>query len=262
MSYINSTSKIIGIQFSILSPEEIRKNSVVEITSRDTYINNKPVTGGLFDSRMGVLEPGSICPTDGLTYIDTPGYFGHIELAKPVLFIQHLKEIQKILRCVCFKCSKLLIDKNKHSYVLDYNPEKRWEYVYKNAETVLRCGQSTEDGCGCKQPNKITIYELASIYAEWTKLGDDKQKVTVHLTPEMILKIFKRISDDDIHFMGFSPIWSRPEWMVCQVLPIAPPSVRPSVKHDAQQRSEDDLTHIYSNIIRVNNDLLEKNSKK
>ena len=34
-------AKIIGIQFSILSPEEIRKNSVAEITSRDTYINNK-----------------------------------------------------------------------------------------------------------------------------------------------------------------------------------------------------------------------------
>ena len=45
-------SKIIGVQFSILSPEEIRKNSVVEVTSRDTYINNKPVIGGLFDPRM------------------------------------------------------------------------------------------------------------------------------------------------------------------------------------------------------------------
>ena len=35
-------SKIIGIQFSILSPDEIRKSSVAEITSRDTYENNKP----------------------------------------------------------------------------------------------------------------------------------------------------------------------------------------------------------------------------
>ena len=74
-------SRIIGVVFSMLSPEEIRKNSVAEITSRDTYINNKPVIGGLFDPRMGVLEPGLICPTDGLTYIDTPGYFGHIEFA-------------------------------------------------------------------------------------------------------------------------------------------------------------------------------------
>ena len=34
-------SKIVGIQFSILSPDEIRRGSVAEITSRDTYINNK-----------------------------------------------------------------------------------------------------------------------------------------------------------------------------------------------------------------------------
>jgi len=31
------TAKIVGIQFSILSPEEIRRASVAEITSRDTY---------------------------------------------------------------------------------------------------------------------------------------------------------------------------------------------------------------------------------
>ena len=67
-----NSSKIIGIQFSILSPDEIRNNSVVEVTNRDTYINNKPVLGGLFDPRMGVLEPGIICPTDGLDYINTP----------------------------------------------------------------------------------------------------------------------------------------------------------------------------------------------
>lgn len=124
-----SSSKIIGVQFSLLSPDEIRKNSVVEITSRDTYINNKPVIGGLFDPRMGVLEPGLICPTDGLTYIDTPGYFGHIELARPVFFIQHIKEIMKIARCVCFKCSKLLINKTQHKHINDKSPEDRWDYV-------------------------------------------------------------------------------------------------------------------------------------
>ena len=111
-----NVSKILGMQFSILSPEEIRNGSVAEITSRDTYINNKPVIGGLFDPRMGVLEPGFICPTDGLDYINTPGYFGHIELARPVFYIQYLNTIVKILRCVCFKCSKLLISKDKYQY--------------------------------------------------------------------------------------------------------------------------------------------------
>jgi len=50
-------SRVIGIQFSILSPNEIRKASVANIVNRDTYINNKPVIGGLFDPRMGVLDP-------------------------------------------------------------------------------------------------------------------------------------------------------------------------------------------------------------
>ena len=123
-------SKIIGIQFSVLSPDEIRKGSVAEITSRDTYINNKPVINGLFDPRMGVLEPGLICPTDGLDYMKTPGYFGHINLARPVYYIQYLTTILKVLRCVCFKCSKLKINKEKHEHILKLNHRKRWEYVF------------------------------------------------------------------------------------------------------------------------------------
>src|SRR5210317_2193531 len=122
-----NASRIIGIQFSILSPEEIRKGSVAEISNRESYVNNKPKIGGLFDPRMGVLEPGLICPTDGLDYIKTPGYFGHIELAKPVFYIQYLNTVMKMLRCVCFKCSKLLLNKEKYKHVLDMSPEKRWD---------------------------------------------------------------------------------------------------------------------------------------
>ena len=134
-------SKIIGIQFSILSPDEIRNTSVAEITSRDTYINNKPVLGGLFDPRMGVLEPGLLCPTDGLNYIDTPGYFGHMELARPVYYIQYLNTIIKILRCTCIKCSKLLINKEKHADVANTLDNKgRWDYIFKQASKCTRCG--------------------------------------------------------------------------------------------------------------------------
>ena len=121
------SSKVIGVQFSILSPEEIRNASVAEISSRETYVNNKPVIGGLFDPRMGVLDPGLICPTDGLNYMKTPGYFGHIELAKPVFYIQYLNTIIKILRCICIKCSNLLLSKTKYKYLLkEKDSRKRW----------------------------------------------------------------------------------------------------------------------------------------
>uniref|UniRef100_A0A6C0IPB4 DNA-directed RNA polymerase n=1 Tax=viral metagenome TaxID=1070528 RepID=A0A6C0IPB4_9ZZZZ len=253
-------SRIIGVQFSMLSPEEIRKNSVVEVSSRDTYINNKPVVNGLFDPRMGVLEPGLICPTDGYTYIDTPGYFGHIELARPVFHVQHIKEIIKIAKCVCYKCSKLLVNKNNHKHILDYSPDKRWHYIC-NLRNIGRCGEDTDDGCGCLQPTKIRLEGFATIKAliEYqSEETNEKSSVEIELSPEMILRQFKRISDEDVTFMGLSPVWSRPEWMVCQVLPVPPPAVRPSVKHDAQQRSEDDLTHIYSSIIKNNTDLSDK----
>jgi len=60
--------------------------------------------------------------------------------------------------------------------------------------------------------------------------------------------------------MGFSSKWSRPEWMICQIFAVPPPAVRPSVKQDSQQRSEDDITHIIINIIKFNNSLKEKMS--
>ena len=256
----NNNSKIIGIQFSILSPEEIRKGSVAEITSRDTYINNKPCIGGLFDPRMGVLEPGLICPTDGLDYMKTPGYFGHIELARPVFYIQYLNTILKILRSVCFKCSKLKISKEKYKQALKLDGDARWKYVFGLASKIKRCGEDIEDGCGCLQPMKIRKEGLATIFAEWKNESsdDESSNIVIKITPEMALKILKRISDEDVSFMGFSPVWSRPDWMICQVLAVPPPAVRPSVKHDAQQRSEDDLSHILVNIIKTNKTLQEK----
>ena len=260
-------SRIIGIQFSVLSPEEIRNSSVAHITSRDTYINNKPVIGGLFDPRMGVLDPGLICPTDGQNYMNTPGYFGHIELARPVFYIQFIETIKKILRCVCIKCSKLKICKEKYKFVLDYKPKKRWDYIFKIAQKIKRCGEDHEYGCGCKQPKKIYKQDLASIFAEWEvgdgvyDTGDLTSKPTIRLYPEDVLKIFKRISDEDVNFMGFSSTWSRPDWFICQVLAVPPPAVRPSVKHDAQQRSEDDISHIIVNIIKANTTLAEKIEK-
>tara|TARA_B110000971_G_C20039904_1_gene517321 strand:- start:5422 stop:9918 length:4497 start_codon:yes stop_codon:yes gene_type:complete len=242
-----------------MSPEEIRKASVAEITSRDTYINNKPVIGGLFDPRMGVLEPGLICPTDGLDYMQTPGYAGHIELARPVFYIQYLSTIIKCLRCVCFKCSKLLISKEKYKQSLNLVGEARWKFVFNLASKIKRCGEDSDDGCGCLQPIKIRKEGLATIFAEWKNIEEvGVDPILIKLTPEMTLKIFKRMSDEDVSFMGFSPVWSRPDWMICQVMSIPPPAVRPSIKHDSQQRSEDDLSHILVNIIKSNKTLQEK----
>jgi DNA-directed RNA polymerase II subunit RPB1 len=216
----------------------------------------------MFDPRLGVLEPGLKCPTDGLDYIKTPGYFGHIELAKPVFYYQYLPTIIKLLKCVCVKCSKLLISKESNKECMDMKPDERWTHVHHLASKIKRCGDDTQDGCGCLVPKKIKKENLATLFAEWDggDAGEEssKEKMNMKMTPEVVLKIFRRISDEDVAFMGFSPQFSRPDWFICQVLAIPPPAVRPSIKMDGNQRSEDDISHTIVNIIKANKTLLEK----
>ena len=255
-------SRIIGIQFGVMSPEEIRRGSVVEITTKDTYMNNKPVAGGLFDPRMGVIESGSVCPTDGHTYMNTPGYFGHIELAKPVFYISHISTIIKLLRCVCYKCGKLLTNKNDKAHLAKLTKYDRWNQLFPIAAKSSRCGDDIHDGCGCKQPTKISKTGMATIVAEWVGIDSDSgENISIELTPEHTYQILRRISDQDVEFMGFSSNWSRPEWMICQVMVVPPPAMRPSVKQGTGQRSEDDLTHILVDIIKTNNTIKEKISQ-
>ena len=108
LAYNPKIETVCTVQFSVLSPDEIRRRSVAEIFTQETYNGDQPKIGGLFDPRMGVLDHGKKCPTDELDNRNCPGYFGHIELATPVFHIQFLKYIIQSLKCVCwhFACSR------------------------------------------------------------------------------------------------------------------------------------------------------------
>ena len=62
------------------------------------------------DPRQGTIDRFSRCQTCAGNMTECPGHFGHIELAKPVFHVGFYKMIIKCLRCVCFYCSKLLVD--------------------------------------------------------------------------------------------------------------------------------------------------------
>ena len=50
--YDKHISKIKSLQFGLLSPEEIRNESVTEITKHQSFrADGTPIPGGLFDSR-------------------------------------------------------------------------------------------------------------------------------------------------------------------------------------------------------------------
>ena len=182
-----------GIQFSVLSPDEIIKRSVVEINKTDTYAGSEPIIGGLFDSRMGVLEHNRICCTCEQKNIFCPGHFGHIVLAKPVFHAMFFDIVKKILNCVCYKCSKCLISpntthkdfKNDIAKILSIkNNHKRWEAYYKlcNTTTKLRvCGDDDVVGCGAVRPTKIHKENSMKIIAEWKDKKNEEKLVDIQI---------------------------------------------------------------------------------
>jgi len=252
---------ILGIQFSIFSPDEIERRSVVEITSNNTYEGNEPKIGGLFDPRMGVLENGKQCRSCGQSNNNCPGHFGHYRLGRPVYYIQFLPMILNILSCVCVSCSKLLVDKEMRSSIRLKKGEGRWKELMEASSNISRCGQETEDGCGARQPDRYKREGIARIVAEWEAIDGKEVKHDAMKQPlevEYVQRLFRRITDEDVAFMGFNPRWCRPDWMICSVLAIPPPQVRPSVVQENNQRSEDDLTHKLFEIIKTNKMLITK----
>ena len=257
---------IVGIQFGIFSPEEIERRSVVEITSHSTYDGNEPKIGGLFDPRMGILDNGKQCRSCGQTNHHCPGHFGHYRLARPVYYIQFFSKVLNVLRCVCIRCSKLLIDKNLYKNLAKRRGESRWREVLNACGNITRCGQQIEDGCGARQPDRYVKEGIARVIAEWDDAegkearpeGVEPQKMRQPLEVEYILRLFRQIIDEDVDFMGLSRHWCRPDWMICSTLSVPPPQMRPSVVQDNNQRSEDDLTHKLVDIIKTNKTLQQK----
>jgi DNA-directed RNA polymerase beta' subunit len=153
----------------------------------------------------------------------------------------------------------LLIDKKYRKHYLKRRGEARYREVLATSKEIGRCGQETEDGCGARQPSRFVREGIARIVAEWDDVSaeGEKTKQRQPLEVEYVLRLFRRIADEDVDFMGLSRFWCRPDWMICTVLPIPPPQVRPSVIQDNNQRSEDDLTHKLAEIIKTNNTYLQ-----
>jgi len=268
----NVYNKVVGVQFSVLSPEEIMNSSVTEVFTQETYVGNIPKVGGLFDSRMGVLDHCQICPTDKLNNKSCPGYFGHLQLSHPVFNMQYMTFIRKILKCICIRCSKLKVEVPPDHPIHSLKGAKRFSAYYDLCQKCKpsHCGealiekdcQNEYDGCGAEYPHSIGKHSsFHEFLAKWSAKDDQEARHLVWNAAD-VLKMFSRITDDDNEMMGFDKSWCKPAWMIYTVFPISPPSMRPSVKQDNNVRMEDDLTHKLCDIVKTNRMLKQKIEKE
>ena len=247
-----------SIKFGLMSPDFVRKISVVSLTIPDTYDEDgTPIPFGLMDKRLGTLEPGQRCETCGGLPGQCPGHFGDIELAQPVIHIGFVKHIYVALQATCRECGRLTLDPQlfkKYLNMLD-KYKKSGNIIFEQAliNKVSRMAMKTDECpyCGTKK-HKIRLERPVAFYEE---IDENGQKTLKPLSPKEIRARLERIPSDDSKLIGFDPDVARPEWTVITVLPVPPISVRPSITLESGERSEDDLTHKLGDIIRTNEKL-------
>ena len=249
---VHVTKKLGSIAFGLLSSADIKRMSVAKIVTPELYDREGyPVDGGLMDIRMGVIDPGLKCKSCSGKIKECIGHFGHIDLARPVIHILYIDTVLNFLRVSCRDCGRLLANEEKiktHLQNLEIsenekgiNSRKKIISGFVNSlKNVKKCPH-----CSAKQ-KKITI-EKPSTFLEDTK----------RLTPIEIRARLERVTDDDVKSLGINPVFARPEWLVLNILPVPPVTMRPSITLETGERSEDDLTHKLSDIVRINQRLFE-----
>jgi len=245
----SNVEKIDYVEFGILSPEQILEQSVVEVVNHNTYCGNTPVANGLFDPKMGTLELGNICPTDLLSSKLTPGYFGHINLSIPVFHFHFFHQVQKIFKCICYRCGSQLSDKN-HSKI---DKKMKLGYQIENSKKIKIC-----PNCAAKVPTKIVKTDLCKFHLLWSMTDSNSNDEKLDISAKYALNLFRIISDETVLALGFDPKIAHPKNMIMTVYPVCPPACRPSINQDSGARLEDDVTIKYCDILKFNNMIHDK----
>lgn len=241
-----------SIEFGIMSPKLVKGIAKAKVVTPELYDKEGyPVDGGLMDVRLGVIDPGLRCKTDGQKLRDSLGHFGYLELARPVVHINFIDVVLDLLRSTCRSCGRILIPKDKikqfndllEKVTLEQGLNERRDkikLIIASLRTINKCPY-----CNAKQ-HKIALEKPTSF------LEDEKR-----LSPIEVRSRLERIPDEDLKVFGFNPKLARPEWMILTVLAIPPVTMRPSITLETGERSEDDLTHKLGDIVRINQRLFE-----
>lgn len=246
------------VTFSLLSPQEIERYAVCEITKPTNRNNPLGSHETPYDKRMGVISNGDVCLSCNQKNSVCPGHFGMIKLAEPVYNPNYISNVLKVLSCVCPHCYRI---KNP---ITDQttNLAKSVELLYKKLKNVNVCKQCDES-TPCYRLDKMGILYFYHINGK-SAAQCKKYELSAKQAQTIFLSIEAR-DPQTLTTLGFNkPIpgnngeVTSPLNYLFTVLPVLPPGSRPWVM-SGNDRRDDDLTDKYNSIVKVNTALQNKN---
>lgn len=270
-----------SIKIGLASPEKIREWSRGEVKKPETinYRSLKPERDGLFCERIfgpnkdwechcgkykRIRYKGLVCDRCGVEVTKSKvrrERMGHIELAAPVSHIWYFRGIP-----------------SRMGLILGMSPRALEKILYFAAYVVLD-GGSTD----LQVKTLLTEKEYRDAleeHGQWRTVGTQRVPtfrvgMGAEAVRELLLAIDLEAESEELKNLlkdaagqkrlryikklevieSFRLSGNRPEWMICEALPVIPPDLRPMVQLDGGRFATSDLNDLYRRVINRNNRL-------
>jgi len=282
------SANILGSFTSIFSYEQMLKVCRgVFITKANVTFDPSNTAKTVNDPRMGGINATAssskkFTPCKQCSQVDCPGHYAMI-LFKDGGWILHplfIKDIAKVMQCVCPCCSKLLACKSslaKEGLLSpDLSSEIKLKKIYEISKKLLHCKSKNEvteyktidgeDGNFKKSCDIVPLYDTKRIQIEgvikFTKRKSDGKPLekpqgaktnVMAYTNKKVFSILNGISDEDAEILGFNPkIGSHPRNLVLKGILVIPESARTPAYEGTNELKPDNLTWKYAAIVNKN----------
>lgn len=269
---------ITGVQFGFMPAELVERMAHLTVKETSLYDKHQPRRSALQDPRFGPIDRHTLCSTCGMLLEQCPGHCGMIRYAGlPFYYPWGLDYVLKVLSCVCFYCSRLLLprDSLRCQYIAStYAGRHRLQELVKACQEMKYCGalpkeykqfpwlfkeEEEEDdetkrrrrGCGRFQPSykKVGFTIGAHFRLSTTQPGEAPL-----FNPLIVHQVLKNIDDDDARVMGFNPTVSPISCLMAEHLYVSSNQIRfptAAPHHDQKPQSEDDITLKYNSMLKL-----------
>lgn len=254
--------EITDISIELMTHEELERIAVFE--ARETG------DSGMFtvnDSRTGTVDDKVSCNTCYLDNLECPGHVGIIKLNEMIVHPSYRREVIDVLRSVCGSCGELLLSEDALKEYRHLSGSIRLRAIadasdkfpcIRNEQVDGEAGngeeREREENIRTCLPNPTYITAKLKESGKIFYTRDSKNKTNINIKSiEEVMNILSAISQRDAELLGFTST-THPKNFILRSLPVIPLCARAPVIQDGQM-VKDDLTSMYQDIVRYNNEL-------